>query len=62
MILQWIHQWIASETSPLSDADISQRIAEHGIPCARRTVAKYRAQLNILPAHKRNKHVKRIYN
>lgn len=59
-ILRWIHQWIASETSPLSDADISKRISEYGIPCARRTVAKYRAQLNILPAHKR--HVKRIYN
>lgn len=52
-ILQWIHQWITSEEAPLSDAAISQRIAEKGISCARRTVAKYRAQLKILPAHKR---------
>ncbi|BAE80799.1 DNA-directed RNA polymerase sigma 54 [Chlamydia felis Fe/C-56] len=52
-ILQWIHQWITSETTPLSDSDISERISKHGIQCARRTVAKYRAQLKILPAHKR---------
>ncbi|MEF9519584.1 RNA polymerase factor sigma-54 [Chlamydia crocodili] len=52
-ILQWIHQWIASETIPLSDADISERISQQGIQCARRTVAKYRSQLKILPAHKR---------
>ncbi|AHK63622.1 RNA polymerase factor sigma-54 [Chlamydia avium] len=61
-ILRWIHQWISSETSPLSDADISKRISEQGIPCARRTVAKYRAQLNILPAHKRHRYVKRFYS
>ncbi|WP_348663425.1 RNA polymerase factor sigma-54 [Chlamydia vaughanii] len=56
-ILQWIHQWIASETSPLSDADISARISEQGIQCARRTVAKYRSQLKILPAHKRRSYI-----
>ncbi|AAP05725.1 RNA polymerase factor sigma-54 [Chlamydia caviae] len=52
-ILQWIHEWIASETTPLSDADISERISQQGIQCARRTVAKYRTQLKILPANKR---------
>lgn len=55
-ILQWIHQWVASETTPLSDADISKRISQQGIQCARRTVAKYRTQLKILPAHKRKVH------
>ncbi|EPP34543.1 RNA polymerase sigma-54 factor [Chlamydia ibidis] len=53
LILRWIQEWIASEKSPLSDVDISRRIATQGISCARRTVAKYREQLNILPAHKR---------
>ncbi|AFS21121.1 RNA polymerase sigma-54 factor [Chlamydia psittaci GR9] len=55
-ILQWIHQWVTSETTPLSDADISKRISQQGIQCARRTVAKYRTQLKILPAHKRKVH------
>lgn len=52
-ILHWIHQWISTEKHPLSDAAISQKIIEKGIPCARRTVAKYRSQLNIPPAHQR---------
>ncbi|AGW40264.1 RNA polymerase factor sigma-54 [Chlamydia pecorum] len=52
-ILHWIRQWIATETSPLSDQSLSEKIAEKGIPCARRTVAKYRSQLKIPPAHKR---------
>ncbi|SPN73886.1 RNA polymerase factor sigma-54,DNA-directed RNA polymerase specialized sigma subunit, sigma54 homolog,RNA polymerase sigma-54 factor,Sigma-54, DNA binding domain [Chlamydia serpentis] len=52
-ILQWIYQWISTEQAPLSDRTISDRITAKGIPCARRTVAKYRSQLNILPANKR---------
>ena len=52
-ILHWIHQWISTEKQPLSDAAISQKILAKGIPCARRTVAKYRSQLNIPPAHQR---------
>ncbi|AAF73614.1 RNA polymerase sigma-54 factor [Chlamydia muridarum str. Nigg] len=55
-ILHWIHQWISTEKNPLSDEAISQKIIAKGIPCARRTVAKYRSQLNIPPAHQR-KHV-----
>ncbi|AAD18909.1 sigma factor 54 [Chlamydia pneumoniae TW-183] len=54
-VLQWIRQWIATEQTPLSDSVISDRITAKGIPCARRTVAKYRAQLKILPANKRKK-------
>lgn len=39
---------------PLSDQKIADYLAnEKGIPIARRTVAKYREQLNIPPAHKR---------
>jgi RNA polymerase sigma-54 factor len=33
--------------SPLSDETISSLIKEQGIPCARRTIAKYRQELNI---------------
>jgi len=38
---------------PLSDQDIVARLAEQGLPIARRTVAKYREQLGILPSHLR---------
>jgi len=38
---------------PLSDQDIVKTLAERGLPIARRTVAKYREQLNILPSHLR---------
>ncbi|WP_100934380.1 RNA polymerase factor sigma-54 [Candidatus Chlamydia corallus] len=53
IVLQWIRQWISTEQTPLSDSVISNRINARGIPCARRTVAKYRSQLKILPASKR---------
>lgn len=47
-----IRQLIAAENpaSPLSDADIAAALAEDGIVVARRTVAKYREALHILPA------------
>lgn len=47
-----IRSLIAKENSadPLSDADISCALANEGIIVARRTVAKYREQLHILPA------------
>lgn len=35
------------KSSPLSDETLSSMIKEKGIPCARRTVAKYRQELNI---------------
>ncbi len=37
------------KTKPLSDHAISQKLAENNIDIARRTVAKYREQLKILP-------------
>ncbi|MCX7815492.1 MAG: RNA polymerase factor sigma-54 [Tepidimonas ignava] len=44
-----IRQMIADEdpAHPLSDAQIAERLKEHGIECARRTVAKYREALRI---------------
>ena len=41
-------------TKPLSDEDLVKLFTEDkGIKIARRTVAKYRAELNILPSHLR---------
>jgi RNA polymerase sigma-54 factor len=41
---------------PLSDNEIVEILRERGIPIARRTVAKYRTELNILPSHMRRKY------
>ena len=41
---------------PLSDNEIVEILNERGIPIARRTVAKYRTELNILPSHMRRKY------
>src|SRR5256712_3759537 len=41
---------------PLSDNEIVEILSERGIPIARRTVAKYRSELNILPSHMRRKY------
>jgi RNA polymerase sigma-54 factor len=41
---------------PLSDNQIVEILSERGIPIARRTVAKYRSELNILPSHMRRKY------
>ena len=38
---------------PLSDDAIAKALKAQGIPVARRTVAKYREQLDILPSHLR---------
>lgn len=40
-------------TKPLSDQEIVAILKEQGIPIARRTVAKYRSELNILPSNLR---------
>jgi RNA polymerase sigma-54 factor len=40
---------------PLSDQEIVAILKEKGIPIARRTVAKYRGELNILPSNLRKK-------
>ena len=48
-----IQQIISNECATgntLSDAQISDRLLDHGIRIARRTVAKYRSQMHILPS------------
>lgn len=48
-----IQQIISDEAAAgraLSDAQISERLLDHGIRIARRTVAKYRGQMHILPS------------
>jgi RNA polymerase sigma-54 factor len=40
---------------PLSDQEISERLKEHNIDIARRTVAKYRETLGISPSSKRRR-------
>lgn len=39
--------------TPLSDQDLVEVFAKSGIPIARRTIAKYREELHILPSHQR---------
>ena len=43
-------------SAPLSDQEIVEILVERGIPIARRTVAKYRDELNILPSYMRRKY------
>lgn len=52
-IAEMIRQEDAS--APLSDDDIATRLKEQGVKIARRTVAKYREALSILPSHLRRK-------
>lgn len=40
---------------PLSDEELKEKLAQGGIPIARRTIAKYREALRILPTHLRKK-------
>jgi RNA polymerase sigma-54 factor len=49
-VIQQMIQTEANHGRPLSDAQISERLLEQGIRIARRTVAKYRGQLHILPS------------
>ncbi len=44
------------DSSPLSDKEIVELLEKHGIPIARRTVAKYRNELNILPSNMRKRY------
>lgn len=50
-----IQQLVANENQakPLSDEALTKALAKQGVKVARRTVAKYREQLNILPSHLR---------
>jgi len=52
-----IREYIAAESpaKPLSDARLESLLAADGMPIARRTIAKYREQLKILPAHLRRR-------
>ena len=45
-----------NSASPLSDKEIVEILSKRGIPIARRTVAKYRTELNILPSNMRRKY------
>ncbi len=42
--------------APLSDKEIVEILSKRGIPIARRTVAKYRTELNILPSNMRRRY------
>lgn len=44
-----------NKKKPLSDEKLSDLLHSQGIPCARRTIAKYRAALNLGNAHQRKK-------
>ena len=45
-----IKELIEKEREPLTDAQIAERLRQRNIHIARRTVAKYRMQLDILPS------------
>lgn len=45
-----LRELIEQESSPLSDAELARLLKERGYRVARRTVAKYREQMNILPS------------
>ncbi|MGZ4975453.1 MAG: RNA polymerase factor sigma-54, partial [Limisphaerales bacterium] len=53
-----VAEMFKSENSakPLSDQEIVKMLKEKGIVIARRTVAKYRDELNILPSNLRKKY------
>jgi len=44
-----------SHSSPLSDQDLAEQLTREGIQIARRTVAKYREELRLPPAHLRRR-------
>src|SRR5262245_19614046 len=54
-VKKMIEDLVAKEETakPLSDQDITRALREDGLTIARRTVAKYREELGILPSHQR---------
>ncbi|MBX7088863.1 MAG: RNA polymerase sigma-54 factor, partial [Leptospirales bacterium] len=50
-----IARLVSEETNPLSDQEIVHILKKEGVEIARRTVAKYRKILRILPADRRKK-------
>lgn len=55
-----IAQMVAEEdpTAPLSDDAMTKKLKEQGLSVARRTIAKYRDELKILPSHLRRGYAK----
>ena len=55
MVKQAIREMVDQESprDPLSDQEIVSQLDERGLKVARRTIAKYREQLGILPSHLR---------
>ena len=55
MVKSAIREMVGGESvrSPLSDQDIVDALSDRGLKVARRTIAKYREQLGILPSHLR---------
>jgi RNA polymerase sigma-54 factor len=49
-VKEMLRELIAQEDRPLSDREIAEMLAQRGHPVARRTVAKYRNAMNILPS------------
>jgi RNA polymerase sigma-54 factor len=54
-----IKEILAAEGRPMTDADIARALDARGIHIARRTVAKYRAQIGVLPSMMRPDRVSR---
>jgi RNA polymerase sigma-54 factor len=48
-----LKELVENETTPLSDQQLAHLLTERGYRVARRTVAKYRTRLKILPSHMR---------
>ena len=44
------------KSKPLSDQELAEELKKRGLRIARRTVAKYRDQLKVLPARYRKRH------
>lgn len=49
-VMDVIRELIGNEESPMTDQEIAHELSKRGIYIARRTVAKYREQLGILPS------------
>ncbi len=54
-VKQMIRELLEGEdpTRPLSDQDVARTLKERGLSIARRTVAKYREEIGLLPSHQR---------
>ncbi len=50
-----VRSLILAESRPLTDDDIAEALAQQGVNVARRTVAKYRKMLGIMPANMRGR-------